>query len=93
MARKTIIHINQHVMRRNIKEGTDEPVITVKDYKTNQYGHEAEILDAEGNVVAKIVYRPHNPLSCGARCWIETYHDVNVLVRGEGSDAEVAPCT
>ena len=78
---KTIIHVNQHVIRRNTKTGDDKPCLTVKTYKSNNYGHEAHIKDSEGNVVAKIVYSPHKPLSCGARCWIETENEVETIVR------------
>jgi hypothetical protein len=28
--------------------------------------------------VARIVYRPHKPLGCGAHCWIETQLKVDV---------------
>jgi hypothetical protein len=31
------IHINQHVIRANKKNGTDDPVITVKTTKSNTY--------------------------------------------------------
>ena len=76
---KTIIHVNQHVIRKNTKYGTEEPCLTVKTYKDNRYGHEAIILDKDGNEVARVVYRPHKPLSCGARCWIETQNSVEVI--------------
>lgn len=69
---KTIIHVNQHKIKANAKHGTLDPVLTVKHRKDNTYAHEADILDAEGNVVATVVYRPDKPLSCGARVWIET---------------------
>jgi len=73
---KTIIHVNQHKLRANTKDGTSEPVLTVKDYKSNRYVNEAVILGPDGQEVARVVYRPHAPLSCGARCWIETQGDV-----------------
>ncbi len=69
---RTIIHVNQHKIKANRKHGTNEPCLTVKTYKDNRYAHEAVIRDTEGNEVARVVYRPHNPLSCGAHCWIET---------------------
>ena len=69
---RTIIHVNQHKIKANRKHGTNEPCLTVKTYKDNRYTHEAVIRDTEGNEVARVVYRPHNPLSCGAHCWIET---------------------
>jgi hypothetical protein len=77
---KTIIHVNQHVIRKNTKTGESEPCLTVKDYKRNRYAHEAIIRDDDGNEVARIVYNPHKPLSCGARCWIETQNEVEVVV-------------
>lgn len=77
---KTIIHVNQHVIRKNTKTGESKPCLTVKTYKDNRYGHEAIIRDDEGNEVAKIVYNPHKPLSCGARCWIETQNEVEVVI-------------
>ena len=76
---KTIIHVNQHVIKRNTTTGGTEPCLTVKTYKDNRYAHEAIILDKDGNEVARVVYRPHKPLSCGARCWIETTGDVEVV--------------
>ena len=83
---KKIIHVNQHVLKRNTKKGTDDPILTVKTYKNNDYAHEAIIRDAKGNEVARVVYRPHKPLSCGARCWIETdteTSEVEIIVRSD----------
>jgi len=64
---KKRIHINQHKIRSNKKNGTKEPVITVKTSKSNDYAHEVKI---EGP--SKVIYSPDKPLSCGARVWIET---------------------
>lgn len=75
---KTIIHVNQHVIRANKKNGEENPVLTCKTYKENIYAKELEILDESGSVVAKVIYRPDKPLSCGARVWIETHHEVRV---------------
>ena len=68
---KTIIHVNQHVVKANAKNGTTDPVLTVKTYKDNKYAHEVEI---KGE--SKVVYSPDKPLSCGARVWIETQAEV-----------------
>ena len=76
---KTYIHVNQHVIKSNRKKGEVEPVLTCKTYKTNTYAHEAIIRDAEGNEVARVVYRPDKPLSCGAHVWIETQLDVETI--------------
>ena len=40
---KTIIHVNQHAIRRNINAADPEPVLTVKTYKSNTYAHEVAI--------------------------------------------------
>ncbi len=64
---KKRIHINQHKIRSNKKNNTNEPVITVKTSKSNDYAHEVEIQGP-----SKVIYSPDKPLSCGARVWIET---------------------
>jgi len=70
---KTIIHVNQHEIKKNTKNGTSLPVLTVKTYKTNTYANSVEILGP-----SKIVYSPDKPLSCGARVWIETHAEVQI---------------
>ena len=40
---KKYIHVNQHKIRANKKNGTNEPVITVKEGRTNTYCHEVKI--------------------------------------------------
>ncbi len=64
---KSIIHVNQHVIKANRKNGENNPVLTVKTYKQTQYASRVEILGA-----STLVYRPENPLACGAHVWIET---------------------
>lgn len=72
----TKIHVNQHVIKANTKNGASDLPLTVKRGKSNTYGREVEILDDKGDVVAAVVYRPEHPLSCGARVWIETRNEV-----------------
>lgn len=83
---KRVLHINQHVIKKNRKHGTNDPPITVKTYKDNQYGHEVIIYDKDGIEVARVVYRPDCPLSCGAHVWIETQNDVKVIVKGNENE-------
>ena len=71
---KTIIHVNQHVIKHNAKHGTNDPVLTVKTYKSNEYAHEVLV---KGD--SKVVYSKDKPLSCGARVWIETEGEVVIL--------------
>jgi hypothetical protein len=84
---KKKIHINQHVIKANAKKGEINPVITVKTYKDNTYGHEVYV---DGPCVIK--YNPYKPLPCGAKVWIETDAVVDVWVREKsflGSDLKV----
>jgi hypothetical protein len=74
---KTRIHVNQHNIRANAK-GADVPVLTVKDYKENRKVNTAQIVSADGEVVASVIYSPDKPLSCGAKVWIETELEVKV---------------
>ena len=76
---RKIVHVNQHNIRRNATKGTTDPVLTVKTYKSNTYANEVVIKSGNGEVLARIVYRPDKPLSCGARVWIETEHDVEIV--------------
>jgi hypothetical protein len=71
---KTIIHVNQHVVKANTKNGTNDPVLTIKTYKTNNYAHAVEIKGP-----SKIMYSPNKPLSCGAKVWVETQAPVEVI--------------
>ena len=71
---KTLIHVNQHVIKSNRKNEVEEPVLTVKTYKSNTYAHEVNI---KGD--SKVVYRPDKPLSCGAHVWIETQSEVEIV--------------
>ena len=68
---KKYIHINQHVIKSNHKNNKREPVITVKTYNSNTYGHQVHILGE-----CKVGYSPDKPLSCGAKVWIETDAEV-----------------
>ena len=71
---KTIIHVNQHVIKSNRKNKVQNPILTVKTYKENKYAHEVEI-----DGPSKIVYSPDKPLSCGAHVWIETQGEVIII--------------
>jgi len=49
------------------------PVFTVKTSKKNW---KATKVDVRGD--SRMVYRPNDPLPCGARVWMETYAEVVV---------------
>ena len=71
---KTIIHVNQHIIKSNRKNNIVDPELTCKTYKDNRYAHEVEILGP-----SKVVYSPDKPLSCGAHVWIETQDEVIII--------------
>ena len=77
---KTKIHVNQHNVRYNKKnpDGELRPPLTVKDYKRNRKGFEAEIRGDDGKIGARFVSQPTNPLPCGATVWVETFLEVEV---------------
>lgn len=71
------IHVNQHVIRANRRDGADEPPLSVKTYKANFRAHDVAIAGP-----SRVVYSPNEPLSCGARVWIETSAPVSIVVAG-----------
>ena len=76
---KTRIHVNQHHIHSNKTKGTELPVITVKQGKTNTYCNEVEILGP-----SKIIYGGNGCdakplLSCGARVVIETESEIKII--------------
>jgi len=71
---KAKIHVNQHVIRANKKDGRNHPPITIKTYKSNEYVFSVKI-----NGPSRMVYSPDRPLSCGAHIWIEAeYEDLTL---------------
>jgi len=71
---KTIIHVNQHVIRNNLKTGSREPTLTVKQGRKNTYASDVLI-----HGPSRVVYSSDKPLSCGARVWIETEAEVEFV--------------
>jgi hypothetical protein len=71
---KSRIHVNQHAIRANRKDGGHRPVISVKTYRSNRYAHGVVI-----HGPSRLVYRPDRPLPCGARLWLETDAQVELV--------------
>lgn len=71
---KTRIHVNQHVIKSNRINGENNPVLSLMTYKGTKHAHEVVI-----NGPSKLVHSPNKPLSCGARVWIETEAEVEVV--------------
>ena len=89
---KMIIHINRHIIASNAKHGTKLAPISVKAGRANTYTNGVDIMDAQGNVVARVVYRPDKPLKCGATVWIEALHGVDVVGQGSWSGKHGGQC-
>jgi len=73
---KKFIHVNQHVIRANKKNGTNDPVITIKEGKKNTYCHRVRI-----NGPSEVMYSGNEKtlLPCGARVAIVTESDIEIL--------------
>jgi hypothetical protein len=77
----TRIKVNRHNIEANKNKAKSAliPVISVVKRQENRYGYEAELTGP-----SRIVYRPEQPLSCGATLWIETVDEVVVFARAVG---------
>ena len=67
------IHVNQHVIKANAKNGENNPIFTIKQGGKNTYAHNVKV---KGEM--ELVYSPDKPLSCGAKVWIETKGNIEV---------------
>lgn len=77
------IHINSNTIKSNAKHGTNKPAITIrgKSQKVETYAHEVIITGS-----SRVVYRPNDPLVCGAKVWIETDSEVIPIIYDEIQD-------
>ena len=83
---KKFIHVNQHKIRANKKHGTNDPVITVKEGRTNTYCHELKITR---EVTVRYGGNDKPILPCGARVVIETDGFVEIVNPTENIKAEL----
>ena len=81
MARPKVIriHVNQHHIRSNKQKGTDLPVITIKEGKTNTYCNAVEILGPSKVIYGGSGCEAKPILSCGARVVIETTSEIKII--------------
>jgi len=73
---KKYIHVNQHVIRSNKKNGANDPVLTIKEGRKNTYCHKVRILGP-----SEVVYSGNDKplLPCGARVAIVTEGDIEIV--------------
>lgn len=70
---KHIIHVNRQHIAMNLKDGKDRPVYTIKTKGKTRYAREVVI-----NGPSRLVYNG-TQLSCGARAWIETDSELELV--------------
>lgn len=69
-----IIHINRNIIQRNAKHGTENPVCRVEENGKVVYCMEVIIKGP-----SRMVYRPDAPRPCGAKLWIETEAELELI--------------
>lgn len=80
-----IIHVNRQHIAMNANDGGNRPVYTIKlNNGTTRYAREVEILGP-----SKMIYNGIQ-LRCGARAWVETYADLNLIDEMSFQEAKVA---
>ena len=71
---KAIIHVNRQHIAMNAKDGRNRPVYTIKRGGETRYAREVEILGP-----CRMVYDQERQLSCGARAWVTTDSEINLI--------------
>lgn len=71
------LHVDQRIIKHNTKTGEELPPLTIQTssgpLKASTIG-----IYVDNVCVAEIKYRPQQPLSCGARLWVETEEEVRI---------------
>ena len=76
-----IIHINRNIIQQNAKHNREEPVVRVEENGVVKYCMEVQI-----NGPSHMIYRPDKPRPCGAKLWIETDSDVELIGEKNSKD-------
>lgn len=80
-----IIHVNRQHIAKNANDGGNRPVYTIKlNTGKTRYAREVEILGP-----SKMVYNG-SQLRCGARSWIETNAELNLVDEMSWAEAKDA---
>ena len=70
------LHVDKRVIASNLKHGKDDPPITLQTSRGSFKTKGAKI-----HGPSTFIYDNENPLSCGARLWIETTAEVETDVQ------------
>ncbi len=80
------IHVNKNVITSNQVQNAYEPVITIKHGSGKDRNTYCHYVDVKGP--CRLVYRPDQQKTCGAKVWIEVAPDVPLIPRVFNSIAE-----
>lgn len=80
------VHVNSHTIRANAKHGGTAPPLTIRRGSKLIYAHAVNLIGP-----SRVVYRPHKPLSCGAKVWIEAQDAHPVALEDLDKLAKAAP--
>lgn len=69
-----VIHINRNIIQSNAKHGTKTPVVRIEENGKVRYCMEVRIKGP-----SEMVYRPDKPRKCGAKLWIETEAELELI--------------
>jgi len=69
-----IIHINRNIIQANAKHDKQDPVIRFEENGKVIYCMEVNIKGP-----SRMVYSPDKPRKCGAKLWIETDAEVELI--------------
>lgn len=68
------IHVNQHKLRSRVKDPTCQDHCYTVKFKGKTYTAKQVFIQGDSQLVERI----DNPLSCGARLWIETHGPIKL---------------
>ena len=81
---KHIIHVNRQHIAMNAKDDGNRPVYTIKSGSKTRYAREVSILGP-----SRMVY-DGTQLKCGARAWIETDAEIELIDEMSFKEARLA---
>ena len=81
---KHIIHVNRQHIAMNAKDDGNRPVYTIKSSSKTRYAREVSILGP-----SRMVY-DGTQLKCGARAWIETNAEIELIGEMTFKEARLA---
>jgi hypothetical protein len=91
VADNTILHVNQLVIRGNAKRGERKPPLACRGRKRStkpEYAHEVDVYHGT-HLVGTFVYRPDQPLDCGAKVYFELKSNKAYMVPRVWAEEEV----